>query len=420
MNKKSFIISVFTVFVQYYDYHLFGFMAANIASHFFPSDEIITQLLNTYFLMAIAMIAKPLGSVIFGKIGDLKGRSNSFKVSLFGTSAASFILFIAPAYESVGILSAFILLLCRMSICAFVTSGSDGVRIYIYEHIPASKRCLGVGITTLFTQAGSLTASLSAWFFTRNYLPSYSWKFAFLVGGVLGILALLAMKITNFSDHKQMHETDGFSEFQNLSLTKIIRTNWELFLLCIVLAGSIGSTNQFLIVFFGTYNFEIIGTIERSSMQKIISLAIVAYMIFSVVGGYIADKLGPYIVAKFAVFAVLTCSILLCLYLNNRILNEWVFIGIATLMPFVTMPAAAIFKQSIPEAIRYRLFSLSHAIGSVLISAPTAFLSTFIYHKTNIIWLPIVYFICTIIMIFLSLHYLNKRIVTITQSKNSD
>ena len=111
---------------------------------------------------------------------------------------------------------------------------------------------------------------------------------------------------------------------------------------------------------------------------------------------------------------------LLCLYLNNRILNEWVFIGIATLMPFVTMPAAAIFKQSIPEAIRYRLFSLSHAIGSVLISAPTAFLSTFIYHKTNIIWLPIVYFICTIIMIFLSLHYLNKRIVNITQSKNSD
>ena len=50
-------------------------------------------------------------------------------------------------------------------------------------------------------------------------------------------------------------------------------------------------------------------------------------------------------------------------------------------MPFITMPAAAIFKQSIPIAIRYRLFALSHSIGSVVISAPTAFLSTFIYHK---------------------------------------
>ncbi len=390
-------------------------MAANIASHFFPSDEVITQLLNTYFLMSIAMIAKPLGAITFGKIGDLKGRSNSFKFSLIGTSAASFILFIAPSYESAGLLSAFILLLCRMSICAFVTSGSDGVRIYIYEHIAVSKRCLGVGVTTLFTQAGSLTASLSAWFFTLNYLPDYSWKFAFLVGGILGLIALFAMKITNFSDNKQMHEADGFAEFQNLSLTKIVKTNWKLFLLCIVLAGSIGSTNQFLIMFFGTYNFEILGTIDRSSMQKTISLAIVAYMIFSVVGGHIADKVGQYIVAIFAVFAVLACSVLLCLYLNRMILNEWIFIGIAALMPFITMPAAAILKQSIPVAIRYRLFSLSHAIGSVVISAPTAFLSTFIYHKTNIIWLPIGYFICTIIMIFLALHYLNKRILLTPQ-----
>lgn len=411
MNKKNFTISVFTVFVQYYDYHLFGFMATNIAAHFFPADEAINQLLNAYFLMTVAMIAKPLGAIVFGKIGDLKGRSNSFRISLIGTAIASFILFIAPSYESVGLISAFILLLCRMSICALVTSGSDGVRIYIYEHIHTSRRCLGIGLTTLFTQAGSLTASLSAWFFTLNYLPSYSWKFAFLIGCILGLLVLLAMKITNFSDDKQMHESDSFLEFQNFSLTTIIKTNYKLFLLCIILAGSIGSTNQFLIVFFGTYNYEILGTVDRSSMQKTISLAIIAYMIFSVVGGYIADKVGQYIVTVFAAFTVLLLSVFLCLYLNHMILNEWIFIAIAALMPFITMPAAAILKQSIPVAIRYRLFSLSHAIGSVVISAPTAFLSTFIYHKTNIIWLPIAYFICTIIMISWALYYLNKRTI---------
>ena len=53
----------------YYDYHLFGFMAANIAANFFPADEVVTQLLNTYLLMAVAMIAKPLGAIIFGKMG---------------------------------------------------------------------------------------------------------------------------------------------------------------------------------------------------------------------------------------------------------------------------------------------------------------------------------------------------------------
>ncbi len=411
MTKKSFVISILTVFVQYYDYHLFGFLAANIATHFFPADDITIQLLNTYFLMAIAMVAKPLGAVIFGKIGDTRGRSNSFKISLIGTAIASTILFAIPSYEAIGLFSAFLLLLCRMAICAFVTSGSDGVRIYIYEHIDKSRQCLGVGITTLFTQAGSLTASLSAWFFTLNCLPEYSWRFAFLVGGILGLFVIIAMKVTNFSDVKHVKENPDFEEFRNLSLAKIIKSNWRLFLLCLILAGSIGSTNQFLIIFFGTYNFEILRTIDRSSMQSYISLAIIAYMIFSIVGGYLADKFGRYYVTVIASIVIIMLSILLCISLNQMILNQYLFVAIAAVMPFITMSSAAILKQSIPIAIRYRLFSLSHAIGSVVLSAPTAFLSTLLYHKTNIVWLPIGYFITTIIIISLTLYHLNKRAV---------
>ena len=126
--------------MQYYDYHLFGFLAANIAVHFFPTDQIITQLLKTYFIMGVAMLAKPIGAIILGKIGDRRSRSTSFKISLFGTAIASFVLFMTPSYGDIGILSAFILLLCRMSICAFVSSGSDGVRLYIFEHIGTTKR----------------------------------------------------------------------------------------------------------------------------------------------------------------------------------------------------------------------------------------------------------------------------------------
>lgn len=243
MTKKSFIISFLTVFIQYYDYHLFGFLATNIASHFFPADEAITQLINTYFVMAIAMIAKPIGAIIFGKIGDLKGRSNSFKISLMGTALASIILYLTPSYESIGLISCFLLLICRMMICAFVTSGSDGVRIYVYEHLSKSKQCLGIGITTLFTLAGSLTASLSAWFFTHNNFAEYSWKSAFLFGGIMGIVVVIAMRITNFKDETQIKEDINFEEFKNLSIKKIIFTNWKLFLFCTLLAGGIGSTN---------------------------------------------------------------------------------------------------------------------------------------------------------------------------------
>ena len=359
--------------------------------------------------MALAMIAKPAGAIIFGKIGDIHGRSNSFKISLVGTAIASTILFAIPSYESIGLISAFLLLICRMAICAFVTSGSDGVRIYIYEHIDKSRQCLGIGITTLFTQAGSLTASLSAWFFTLNYLPEYSWRFAFLLGGILGLFVLIAMKVTNFSDSKPVKDDASFEKFREWSLAQIIQSSWRLFLLCLTLAGAIGSTNQFLIIFFGTYNFEILHTIDRSSMQSYISLAIIAYMIFSIIGGYLADKFGRYPVTVIASIIVIILCILLCISLEKMILNAWLFITIAAVMPFITMSSAAILKQSIPVAIRYRLFSLSHAIGSVILSAPTAFLSTLLYHETGITWLPVCYFMVMILLISFSLYHLNKH-----------
>jgi len=410
--KKDFIISVLTVFVQYYDYHLFGFLAANIATHFFPADEAIMQLLNTYFLMSVAMAAKPVGAVIFGKIGDVVGRSNSFKISLIGTAIASIILFITPSYESIGLLSAFILLIARMIICAFVSSGSDGVRIYIYENIDKSKQCLGVGVTSLFAQAGSLTASVSAWFFTMNSMPDYSWRFAFLIGGIIGFVILIAMSKTNLSDMKPVKNHPRFEEFRDLSIGTIVKSNKGLFFWCTLLAGGIGSTNQFILIFFGTYNFEILKIIDRALMQSYISLAIIAYMIFSIVGGYLADKFDRYKVTIYASIMVIILSIMLSISLNQMVMRAELFIAIAAVMPFITMPSAAILKQSIPVVIRYRLFALSHATGSIIFSAPTALLSTLLYHKTKLTWLPVCYFITIIIMISLSLYHLNKRIIS--------
>jgi len=410
MDKKSFLISVLTVLVQYYDYHLFGFLAAKIAGHFFPQDDTVVQLLNTYLLMAVAMIAKPVGAVIFGQLGDAHGRTNSFSISLLGTAGASLVLFLTPSYETIGILSAFTLLVSRMAICAFVSSGSDGVRLYIYEHISKKNQCLGVGITAVFTLMGSLIASISAWFFTLNSMPEYSWKFAFLLGGIAGMAIFIIMKITNFSDNQKVSNEPGFAEFKNHSIWQIISENKKLFTLCAIIAGGIGSTNNFILVFWGTYNFEVLKIIDRSLMQNYISYAIILYMIFSIIGGYLADQIGRYRVIFFAGFIAIFLASLQAVMLFNRQFSPVFFFAMISALPFIVMPAAAMIKESIPFALRYRLFSMSHAAGSILISAPTAFIATLLYHKTHIIWLPICYFIFIILVIFLSLGKLNKII----------
>jgi MFS family permease len=409
MNTKNFIISILTVFVQYYDYHLFGFLAAKIAVNFFPANDITAQLLNTYMIMAIAMIAKPVAAIFFGKIGDIKGRSNSFIISLSGTAIASLILFMVPLYDQIGLLAAFILLISRMVICALVSSGSDGVRIYVYEHIGKSKQCLGIAITTIFTQAGSLTASLSAWIFTMDTMPSYSWRFAFLLGSFMGFGVMIIIKLSNFSDVVKVNINSEFELFKDLSITKIVKANPKLFILSLILAGSIGSTSQFIIIFFGTFNFKILEIVDQSTMQSYISIAIIIYMILSIVSGYLADKFGRYRITVIGSISAIIFSLLQALYLNKSQMEPTFFFLSVASLPFITMPAAAILKEAIPSAIRYRVFSLSHAIGSIIISAPTAYISTLLYKKSNIPWLPLSYFIMTILMISFTLYKFQKR-----------
>lgn len=410
MSKRNFLISVLVVLVQYYDYHLFGFLAANIAIHFFPSDQIIVQLLNTYLVMSIAMIAKPSGAIILGKIGDTRGRSNSFIISLIGTSLASLALFMVPAYEAIGVLSTFMLLIARMAICAFVSSGSDGVRIYVYEHLDKSRQCLGIGITTIFTQTGSLIASLSVWLFSSNILPSCYWRLAFLFGSLMGLTVLLIIRLAGFTDTVKVADSGEFEQYKRLSTWKIIGDNRRLFILCSLLAGAIGSTNQFILIFFGTFNFKILQTIDQGTMQTYISIGIIIYMILSFVAGYLADKLGRYNLTLFGAAGAVIFSLMQIVVLANQVMSPTLYLLLVASLPFITMPAAAIFKESIPVSIRYRIFSLSHAVGSILISAPTAFICTWIYQKTNITWLPISYFIITILMISLALYKLQQRI----------
>ena len=408
MSIKAFLIAAFSAFVQYYDYHLFGFLAIKVAKHFLPEQGVILQLQNAYLIMAIAMISKPLGALLLGKIGDTYGRSNIFNISLIGTAIGSCIIALTPDYSVVGIISTILLLCARMLICALVSSGSDSVRIYVYEHIGSNKQALSVSITHIFMQAGSFFASSSAWFFTLESMPSYGWRISFLLGSLFGIIVIFLKNKFNVQDITDIKNEPKFAEFKELSTINIIGKHFILFLYCMIIAGCLGSTTQFFIIFFGTYNFEILKNIKQSDMQFYISAALCLYMIFSLLSGYLADKIGCYKVVLGAAAMLIIASLGHIYVLNNNKVSIKLFFLTIAILPFLTMPAAVMLKQSIPIVIRYRIFSLGHAVGSIIISAPTAFISTLVYRKTGIPWLPVLYFITTIILVSISLIKIKK------------
>ncbi len=408
MRSRSFILASICTIVQYYDYHLFGFLAAKISKVFFHSGDPVVQLLKTYMVMFIAVLAKPIGALVLGRIGDIYGRFATAIISLSGTAIASLVISLTPGYEKIGIFSAVILLLARMAVSGLVSSGTDGIRIYIFEKIGASKQCLGNGMVTFSTQVGSFLATVSAWFFTLDFMPDYSWRIAFMIGTLLGgmvIIIRMNLEVMSDNDNKNDPEYDIYREQKTLH---IAFQNWKLFLRCAVLAGCIGSTYQFIIIFFGTYNFEILKLVEHSKMQFYTIVGVVVYMVFSVIGGLCADFFGRIKVANLSAAILCVITLIFSYFLSRGSFSLSAFLFINILLPFITMPALAFVKQAIPPVYRYRLFSLAHAVGSIAISAPTAYASTYFYYKTHITWIPMVYFFTTVILMIFTINSLKK------------
>lgn len=399
MSKKSFFIALFGIMVQYYDHYVFGFLASIISKYFIPASDSTVQLLNTYFIMFIAVMAKPIGSIVLGRIGDLYGRSSALTLSLIGTSLGSLVISLIPGYQHIGIISALILLVARMCVMSCIAPGTDGVRLFIYEQIGREKQCLGNGLSTAATCVGIFIASSSAWFFTLDIMPTYAWRFAFLLGSIMGFVMVVIRKLYNIDDSNFTKSEANYEEFKNQHILTIIKQNFKLFCLILLVAGAIGSTNQFYVIFFGTYHFATLKIIEQSTMKLYTSIAIAIYMVFAIIGGLCADYFGRFKMALTAAIIVIMLTGAMMIKVSQGESSILLYFLTMACLPFLTMPTLAFLKQSLPVVIRYRVFSLGHSIGSICISAPTAFIATLLYHKTHITWLPFIYLLFAIIVI---------------------
>jgi MHS family proline/betaine transporter-like MFS transporter len=409
MNKQSFIITGLSSIVQYYDYHLFGFLAASIAKNFFPANNQATNLINTYLIMFIAVLAKPLGSVILGRIGDIFGRQKTIDISIFFLAVASLVISILPTFNTIGVASCLLLLIARMCIAAFASSGSDGARLYIYEKTNNKRKNFSSGLSTLFSLTGSFSASISAWFFTLNSMPEYFWRFAFLLGSVSGVVLIFLRKVyIDKNEDALLQQEDNYDTYKKMPLLKIIKQHFWLLFLCTIIAGGIGGVYQFNFIFLAAYNAEILQVIDLSSMQFYRSIGIIAYIIFSIISGILADKIGPRTVATVAATILIALSIFNCYLINNGKFFIEVYLLNSACLPLLNIPSLTLIKGAIPKVIRYRLFSLSHSLGSIAISGPMSLIATKIYQWSAIKCLPLFYFMAIVLTSIIAMNALSK------------
>lgn len=410
MNRKSFILSLLVTITHYYDYHLFGLLAPQVSEYFLPKSNPNVQLMKVYFVMAAAYLAKPIGALILGRIGDIYGRSSAFTTGLLWTGFASLLMIVLPSYEKIGILASLGILIIRMIMCAATSSGSDGVRIYIYEKINKKYQGLGTGLTAASTLCGTAIASGTVWLFSLKIMPEYSWRIAFTIGAFLSFIVLIIHKTFALLDQDIVHSSK-YLEYKNATVLKIIKKNFALFISCILLAGTIGSSRQFITVFFPIYAFRILEYVNSDAMRFYNIIGSVIEVMFCIIGGHLIDLFGKRMIASISAGSLLFITLIMSYMINKGYIIISLYFIMCASFSCLYVSGLLVFTQCIPPEVRYRVFSLAHAIGSIVISGSTAFFATLLY-QTNLPWLPMMHFLVTISLMIGMIFFLKQSAYT--------
>lgn len=398
MNNHLLLIFLATIMQVYY-YALFNHATSFLAHEFMPSTMVTSPVIGIFAILGATAFLRPLGSVIYGTIADLYSRSLAIKIAILSSILSIILVGIIPSYNSIGISASILFLLCRVAFMVSWVGETDGVRIYILEVVSAKYKNLANSIIASCYQIGAQLALLSLWL-VSSLGVQHGWRLCFIIGGIVDLLFIARWRMNIIPENNNKSKISIRSVL--LKYYQVMASYRRLLIPSVVIQGSISAIYCLHIYFLPIYLTKILKIADYTSLGSIVLLGLLLYAIIAPLGGYLADKYSFY--HRIAIISILfnlvfiTINILQIHYNNN-------FIAIFYVIPIMTMPLYSSFLQVkigalfIPAA-RMRLFSISHSVGSVLISSNISYVTALICTKFSICALIIVFITLYVIMLY--------------------
>ena len=159
-SDEKFVIfasSMGTVF-EWYDFYLYAILAPFFAALFFPPGNQTAALLGAFGTYAAGFLVRPFGALVFGRVGDVVGRKNTFLVTMAIMGLSTFAVGFLPSYDTIGVAAPIILMLLRLLQGLAIGGEYGGAAVYIAEHAPPGKR----GFYTSFIQTTAMIGLILA------------------------------------------------------------------------------------------------------------------------------------------------------------------------------------------------------------------------------------------------------------------
>jgi MFS family permease len=294
-RKVIFASSLGTVF-EWYDFYLYGSLAAIIAKHFFAGVNETAAFIFALMAFAAGFAVRPFGALVFGRLGDLVGRKYTFLVTILIMGISTFVVGLLPSYATIGIAAPIILIVLRLLQGLALGGEYGGAATYVAEHAPQGKR----GLFTSWIQTTAtlgLFLSLMVILGVRTVVgeeafTDWGWRVPFLLSIVLlGVSVWIRLSLHESPVFQRMKEegthskapiTESFGQWKNLKIVILALLG--------LTAGQavVWYTGQFYALFFLTQTLKVDGT----TANILIALSLVIGTPFFVLFGALSDKIG--------------------------------------------------------------------------------------------------------------------------------
>jgi MFS family permease len=294
-RKVIFASSLGTVF-EWYDFYLYGSLAAIIAKQFFAGTDPNTAFIFALLAFAAGFIVRPFGAIVFGRLGDMIGRKYTFLVTIVIMGSSTFIVGLLPSYASIGIAAPIILIILRILQGLALGGEYGGAATYVAEHAPRDKR----GAFTAWIQTTAtmgLFMSLLVILGTRTAIgeeefAAWGWRIPFLLSiFMLAISVWIRMSMQESPAFAKMKAegrtskaplTEAFGQWKNLKIVILALVG--------LTAGQavVWYTGQFYALFYLTQTLKVDGATANILIAASLLLATPFFIVF----GSLSDRIG--------------------------------------------------------------------------------------------------------------------------------
>lgn len=372
-------------FVEWFDYAVYGYLAATIAIVFFPDGDPTTQLLGAWGIFAVSFVVRPLGGFFWGWIGDRHGRKTALSWSILVMSVATFCIGLLPTYAAVGLFAPALLLLVRL-VQGFSAAGEyAGASAFLVEYAPRGQRGKYAAIVPASTSAGllfgllfvtALTATLG-----QEAVNDWAWRIPFFLAAPLGLIGHYIR--TRLEDTPVFTAMAKQEPVVNAPLRDLFVQHWRLLLRALG-AALLNAVAFYILLSYMPNYLQSQLDLSATQANTMTSISLVTYIGFVLITGSLSDRLGRRTV-------LLCASVTMFLFAVPAflLLNQGFFIGLIVLIVMGATLALndgvlpSYLSEQFPTQIRYSGFAVSFNTANAVFGGTAAFTATLLIAVTG-------------------------------------